>query len=105
MFGKKIGGDILANKKTYLLVKALENSTGNVKKELLEWIHKKDFFPKEKIDAVKNIFTQVNIKEITQQKINFYFQRSTDLLNHLNIDKKTKEPFYSLGNQMLNRKN
>jgi geranylgeranyl diphosphate synthase, type II len=39
-FGKKIGGDILANKKTFLSIKALENATGEIKSELLSWLTK-----------------------------------------------------------------
>ena len=55
-FGKKIGGDILSNKKTYLLINALEKASGTQKTELLNWLKKTDFNPQEKIKAVKTIY-------------------------------------------------
>ena len=79
-FGKRIGGDIIANKKTYLLIKALETSSDKTQKELLEWLHKKKFVTDDKIKAVTAIYSQLQIQELTQQKIDFYFQKSTQLL-------------------------
>lgn len=56
VFGKKIGGDILCNKKTFLLIKAFELAKGDDKKELEGWISAKDFNPEEKISAVRAIY-------------------------------------------------
>ncbi len=104
-FGKKIGGDILANKKTYLLINALENSSATEKTELLNWINKKDFIEEKKIEAVKNIFNKLNIQELTESKINFYFTKSTSILQKLAKNENKTELLIELTNQMLKRNN
>ncbi len=102
-FGKKIGGDILSNKKTYLLIKALENSSSVGKRELLNWINKKDFINEDKIDAVMKIYNQLNIKELTQLKIDFYFQKASSILQKLAVAKNKIQPLVEIGNQVLKR--
>ena len=102
-FGKKIGGDILSNKKTYLLIKALENSSSAEKRELLNWINKKDFIDEDKIDAVMKIYNQLNIKELTQLKIDFYFHKASSILQNLAVAKNKIQPLVELGNQVLKR--
>ncbi len=102
-FGKRIGGDIVANKKTYLLIKALENASASQKTELLKWIDKKDFSDDIKIRTVKNIYNQLNIKELAQLKIDYYFQKASEIIEKLTIDKNKTEPLVVLSNQMLKR--
>lgn len=104
-FGKKIGGDIAANKKTYLLIKTLENAEGQSKKELLEWIGKKDFIEEEKIKAVKNIYRNLKINDLTQKKIDHYFEKSLQLLNRLNLSETKKEPLIQLSKSLIKRNN
>ena len=55
-FGKQVGGDIIANKKTWLLIKALEKAQGKEKKELQHWLAAKTFKKKEKVAAIKVIY-------------------------------------------------
>ena len=49
VFGKKIGGDILCNKKTYMLITALEQAKGENREELLRWLNAADFVPEERL--------------------------------------------------------
>jgi len=102
-FGKRIGGDIVSNKKTFLLLKALELSDANTKKELLEWIDKNDFDTEEKIMAVKNIYKKLNIKEITEISIEDYYQSSLNVLNGIDLAKETKTELLLLANKIMNR--
>jgi geranylgeranyl diphosphate synthase, type II len=102
-FGKKIGGDILANKKTFLSIKALENATGEVKSELLSWISKTEYNPSEKIAAVLDMYNQLNIKELTEQKIESYFQKCTTVFQQISIDEKQKQQLKEISKGMLNR--
>jgi geranylgeranyl diphosphate synthase, type II len=102
-FGKKIGGDILANKKTFLSIKALENATGEVKSELLSWISKTGYNPSEKIAAVLDIYNQLNIKELTEQKIESYFQKCTTVFQQISISEKQKQQLQEISEGMLNR--
>jgi geranylgeranyl diphosphate synthase type II len=102
-FGKKIGGDILANKKTFLSIKALENSIDNQKTELLNWLNKTEYDPAGKISAVLEIYNQLNIKELTEQKIETYFQKCRAVFQQITIDESRKQQLQELSNSMLNR--
>ena len=102
-FGKRIGGDILANKKTYLLIKALEGANGTSKTNLLDWINKEDYIEEEKISAIKSIYKQLQIKNKIQEKIDFYFHESSEILKEISVEENKKKPLFILCNQMLKR--
>ena len=74
-FGKQVGGDILANKKTYLLIKALETAKGKTRKELLFWLNAKRFRGTEKIRAIKEIYNALDIPRLVDRKINYFFRK------------------------------
>jgi geranylgeranyl diphosphate synthase type II len=82
-FGKQVGGDIIANKKTFLLIKALEKATGKQKKELNVWLSEKKFKKQEKVNRVKEIFDSLNIPSLTERKINQYFAKGFSQLEKL----------------------
>ncbi len=103
-FGKKIGGDIVANKKTFLLIKALENAGADKKTKLLHWIEKENFCPEEKINAVTTIYNQFNIKELAEKKVDFYFSKAMDILENLETENSRKQPLLQLASKMLTRK-
>lgn len=102
-FGKKIGGDIISNKKTFLLLKALELSDEPTKKDLLEWIEKSEFDHQEKIMAVKNIYTKLKIKEITENNIEDFYQSALDVLNEIDVAKETKAEMVALAKMIMSR--
>src|SRR6185369_7488318 len=68
-FGKQVGGDIIANKKTFLLIKALEKAKGKQRTELDKWLASKKFSKTKKIKAVTAIYDSLQIHSITEQKI------------------------------------
>lgn len=95
-FGKQVGGDILSNKKTYLLIKALERAKGKTKQELLFWMNAKKFKPKEKIAAVKKIYHQLLIPEAVDQKVSYFFRKgfaSLDKVEGKGADKEALKKF------------
>lgn len=102
-FGKKIGGDILSNKKTFLLIKALEEAPANLKSELLDWLAKGVFNENEKIEAVTEIYKHLNIQEQVQQKVDFYFQNAFRIYTQISIPETRKQHLLTLTNNMLNR--
>lgn len=104
-FGKKIGGDILANKKTFLLINALQNASEEKKQELLAWIAKTDFKPEEKIEAVTAIYLETGVKKMAEKKVDFYFEKAMQILANLNIEHVVKQPLRDLSLKMLTRKN
>jgi len=102
-FGKKIGGDIIANKKTFLSIKALELAPDQLKQEFTGWLNNKEFNPTEKINAVLNIYNQLNIKELTQQKIETYFRNCNAVFEQIPIEECRKQALREISNSMLNR--
>lgn len=89
-FGKQVGGDILANKKTYLLIKAIEKANGKQKLELKSLMSGKKINPKKKIEAVKEIYNALNIPDQTGKIINQYFERGFKNLNKLTCNPESK---------------
>jgi geranylgeranyl diphosphate synthase type II len=79
-FGKNIGGDILCNKKTFLLIKALEKASPEQQRELHQWLAKKEFDPAEKIEVFRHIYNESGLKEVTETKIQEYYDKA---LTHL----------------------
>lgn len=85
-FGKQVGGDIIANKKTFLLIKALELSSADTKKHLQAWLEKENFDPEEKVKAITAIFDQLKIRELTSEKMDLYFREGFKALAKMNVD-------------------
>ena len=103
IFGKKIGGDIICNKKTFLLIKAFELANAEIKNELESWISTKNFNPKEKINAVRGIYEKLNIKDESQTKINEYLGLCLEYLDKVNVPVERKKRLYDLVDKLVNR--
>lgn len=102
-FGKKIGGDICCNKKTYLLITALEKASGDTKKSLTEWISKESFDRDEKVKAVTAIYNSLNIGKIAEEKMNSYYQKALESLSQLSLSADKKEVLKSIAESLLYR--
>lgn len=100
-FGKKIGGDILCNKKTYLLINAL--SDASTKEELISWMNKADAGEKEKIEAVTNIYNKLGLKEKSEKLINDYYLKAVACLEKVSVSKERKEELYKLAINLMSR--
>lgn len=101
-FGKQIGGDILENKKTYLYLKALENSNETQKAQLLKWFETKDAST-EKVDAVKLLFTQTGANTETQSLIETYTNQALKELETLDIPLNYKTDLKEFALALMNR--
>ena len=85
-FGKQVGGDILSNKKTYLIIKALERASASTKQELEEiYFGNKISVPGEKIKRVLEIFTELGIDIETRNEARKYFMAASDKLTSLSL--------------------
>ena len=102
-FGKQIGGDIISNKKTYLLIKVLENAKGKIKDELNYWLNKKKFNPGEKVNAVISIYEKLGIKELTEIKMNSYFDKGMEIFDSIEIEEAKKKPLKELALTLIDR--
>lgn len=102
-FGKKIGGDILCNKKTYLLIKALKNSGEQQRKMLLQWLSASEFDPEEKIRFVKNVYDELNLKVITGNLIEKYYLASLDCLTSIQVPEDRKKDLMEFSENLMYR--
>ena len=102
-FGKKIGGDILLNKKTYLLIKLLESTNEKEKIIINNWINDSNN-PKQKIEAITNLMKEKNIDSITESVINDYFNKAFDYLKRIDIKNSKKNELIEFSKKLINRK-
>ena len=102
-FGKQIGGDILAGKKTFLLLTALSVAQGENLKELKFWLEKTDAEPQIKIESVKQIFNGLNIPFLVEEKIKIYHDLATLHLDKISVPAYRKEVLEELTDLLLNR--
>lgn len=89
-FGKQIGGDILANKKTFLLIHALANSSSENRAQLTSWLNKVTFNNQDKIEAVKNIYIKTGAEKASKEKIQCYESRTLEALRLLDGEESVK---------------
>jgi geranylgeranyl diphosphate synthase type II len=93
-FGKQVGGDIISNKKTFLLLKAKELAKGNTRILLEKWIGAKDFDKTEKVSVVTAIYDELGIKALTESKMQEYFDLGFSQFEALQVP--NREAFLSL---------
>ena len=103
-FGKKIGGDILLNKKTYLLIKLLESTNEKEKIIINNWINNSNN-PTKKIEAITSLMKDKNIDSITESVINDYFNKAFDYLKKIDIKNSQKNELIEFSKKLINRKN
>ncbi|HBF88061.1 MAG TPA: isoprenyl synthetase [Bacteroidales bacterium] len=103
-FGKQIGGDIVANKKTYLLIKALNISDSQTKAKIIAEINKKDFDRTEKVNTILEIYQQLNIPQITEKKIEEYYNLAFSYFDKISVPTERKTPIIEFVNLLKNRK-
>jgi geranylgeranyl diphosphate synthase type II len=103
-FGKRIGGDILCNKKTYMLIKALEGANAEQRAELERWLMATDYNEEEKIAAVKALYDSIGVREICQSLINDYFKKAQTLLAEVSLSVEKKQILWQYILTLLGRK-
>ncbi len=102
-FGKQVGGDIASNKKTYLLIKALQLANPTQKSELNTWLEKRNFDILEKVEVVKNIYGELRIDQLTRSKIDGYYDQAFSLLDSLNVKNKGKTQLVDFFEKLMDR--
>lgn len=104
VFGKKIGGDILCNKKTYMLIQAWNLADSQLRQELEHWLTATSFEPQEKINAVTDIYNKVGIDKLCQLKIEQYFSKGEEYLKKVKVDEEQKTMLRTFSTSLLGRK-
>lgn len=103
VFGKRIGGDILCNKKTYMLINAQLRANSAQRQELENWLAATDFDEEQKISSVTRLYDEIGIPELAQQKIQFYYDLAEKSLAKVVLPKEAKQNLWAYAQEMLNR--
>jgi len=103
IFGKKIGNDILTNKRTFLVIKAFEKAGKEELPELKKYFSDQKFNPDEKINNVIKIFNKLGIKEETQDLINFHHEKAMSYLNELDVPRERKSVLIEFSEELMKR--
>lgn len=105
-FGKQVGGDIISNKKTYLIIKAEELATGGNAEALQYWGSAKHFGKEEKVKAVTSVYDSLGIKEITEVKMEDYFRKGFQQLSFIHaVHQDTLQELRVLTRDLISREN
>jgi len=103
IFGKKIGNDILSNKKTFLLINALKNADKDTYEQLIRLIEKKEYGPEEKIKSVLEIYKKTKADDLLKEKMAFYYEKAIKSLNSLSVEKDKTQILYDFAEKMMYR--
>ena len=104
-FGKRIGGDVISNKKTYLLLKAQELATGNTKKDLDFCLTSTVLDDNSKVEKVKTIFNDLNIKQLAIDEMNLFYNTAISHLDSIDAPAEKKLVFEHFAKSLMNREN
>ncbi len=102
-FGKRIGGDILCNKKTYMLINALQLAGDVQRKELLRWIEAEEYDENEKIQRVIQLYSEIGIPQMVKQRIEECYERAENALKQVSLPAERKQELLDYAREMLNR--
>jgi geranylgeranyl diphosphate synthase type II len=103
VFGKAIGGDITSNKKTYMLINAINRANAEQRSELMHWINARDFDRQEKIAAVTSLYDAIGIRQLCEQKINSYFDEALLYLDQVSVSDERKQYLRQYTAEMMKR--
>lgn len=104
VFGKVIGGDIVSNKKTYMLINAFNRADNAQRAELERWIRATDFDRQEKVKAVTGLYDEMGIDRLAQQKIAGYFNESKTYLDRVGVSDERKSELMRYAQRMMKRR-
>ncbi len=104
VFGKKIGGDILCDKKTFLLINAWQRADDAQRERLKRWVGKTPACPEEKIAAVTAIYDELGIAPLCREAIERYFVQAQKQLERLSLPGERKAELLAFSESLLDRK-
>jgi geranylgeranyl diphosphate synthase type II len=103
-FGKQIGGDILSDKKTFLLIKSLEVANEKQLIEFAKWLNNPQANPEEKISAIRNLYLELNIPEYCKQQTELHYQNAIAALKKINANSAKINQLELFAEELMNRK-
>lgn len=103
VFGKNIGGDILCNKKTYLLIKAFEQANPRQLQALNTWVDAETYIPQEKIAAVTALYNEIGVKAQCEALMADYTNRARLALHEVNVPDERRQALEVLMEKLMYR--
>ena len=103
VFGKAIGGDITSNKKTYMLINAVNRANDSQRQELDRWLTATTFDRQEKVAAITRLYDEIGIRQLCEEKINHYFELARKTLAEINVPVDRKQALSDYMNELLHR--
>lgn len=103
-FGKNIGGDILCNKKTFLLINALSAASEEQRQVMEDWMARKTYDAQEKIAAFTNLYNELSIRDLTERRIEDYYRMANEDLARLSIAPETLSVLKGTCDRLMKRK-
>jgi len=102
-FGKQVGGDILADKKTFLLIKARELAKGETALELDKWLNNYNGIPQNKVHAITTIYNSIGVRKLAEAEMENYVLKALNALDKIAVDNSRKELLRGFAEQLLIR--
>jgi len=102
-FGKQVGGDILADKKTFLLIKARELAIGETALELDRWLNNSDVLPENKVNAITSIYNSIGVRKLAEAEMENYVLKALNALDKIAVDNTRKELLRGFAEHLLIR--
>lgn len=103
LFGKKIGGDIRCNKKTFLLIKAMETASPEQRAQMNAWLNDANCDLDEKVAFFTDMYNKLGIKEICENRISELFAKCDAYIENLSVDAARKANLKQFADSLLNR--
>lgn len=103
-FGKNIGGDILCNKKTFLLINALSAASEEQRQVMEDWMARKSYDAQEKIAAFTNLYNELSIRDLTEHRIEDYYRMASEDLARLSVAPETLSVLKGTCDRLMKRK-
>lgn len=104
-FGKQVGGDIIANKKTFLLLSALKNASGETASKLQHWLNYQGNDNSSKVNAIKEIYSTLQVKQSAETKMNDLYAEALSHLDALPINQSQTVSLRKLASMLMLREN
>jgi geranylgeranyl diphosphate synthase type II len=103
VFGKNIGGDITSNKKTYMLINAVNRANDAQRAELMRWIEASDFDRSEKVQAVTRLYDEIGIRQLCEQKIEDCYALAHTFIDKVSVSEDRKAELKAYAAAMMHR--
>ena len=103
VFGKAIGGDILCNKKTFMLINAFNKADEAQRMELEKWVNAVNPDPQQKIAAVTTLYNHIGVNRLAEERIRYYFDESRKYLAAVQVPEERKQELRAYADRMMKR--